>query len=328
MITPEQVRSFNENGYLIIRGLLPEAEIKALRGEADRLQADALAKIREPDYLAGAKFLSRDWIENPADGYVYRQKPDGAYSFHRAERMFRREPLWAQMAMSPRLLASVWSVLGRPFWPRGGSLVYKLPHEGAEVRWHQDIPYLYWSSGGHTSKGRPTTHPVPNFNVDIYLEPSNEGNGCLWAIPGSHLNGTVDVDHLVAAHGWNIPRAMPLEIEPGDVMLHHVAVVHGSPENRGPNLRRTFYIHYMTDETLRDAYSDWPDLLSSQENVARWSAALDSRQAGLGPAAEAGWAFAALAEGITPVHTPHCGEPAEECSSSPCFLYNPAQVFS
>lgn len=113
MITPEQVRFFNDNGYLIIRGLLPTSEVDALRAEADRLQADALAKVRQSDYLAGAKFLSRDWIENPTDGYVYRQKADGAYSFHRAERMFRREPLWSQMAMSPRLLSVVWSVLAQ-----------------------------------------------------------------------------------------------------------------------------------------------------------------------------------------------------------------------
>lgn len=169
---------------------------------------------------------------------------------------------------------------------------------------------------------------MPNFNVDIYLEPSHEGNGCLWAIPGTHRDGTVDVDHMVAAHGWKLPGAVPLEVEPGDVMLHHVAVVHGSPENRGPDLRRTFYIHYMADETLEDAYGDWPDLLSSAENVEHWSAAMKSRQAHLGPVAEQGWAFGAFADGLRPVETPGSGEPAEECSSSPCFLYNPAQVFS
>ena len=74
-----------------------------------------------------------------------------------------------------------------------------------------------------------------------------------------------------------LPGAVPLEIEPGDIMFHHVAVVHGSPENHSPALRRTLYVHYMTDETVADAYSDWPDLLSAEENVRVWSAALQER---------------------------------------------------
>jgi len=169
--------------------------------------------------------------------------------------------------------------LERPFWPRAGNIVAKLPHEGAAVRWHQDIPYLYWSTGGHPSEGRPTTHPIPNFTTDIYLEPSNAENGCLYAIPGSHRNGTVDVDKLLAEQGGRLKDAVPLELEPGDVMFHHVALVHGSPENRSPSQRRTFYVHYLTDETVADAYADWSDLKTPKENQNFWSRAITERRA-------------------------------------------------
>jgi len=43
--------------------------------------------------------------------------------------------------------------------------------------------------------------------------------------------------------------------------------------------RRTFYVHYLTDETVADAYSDWPDLKTADENEAFWSQALADRQA-------------------------------------------------
>lgn len=300
MLTQDQVRFFHDNGYLIMRGLLPQRDIEALRSAVDRLQHDAIAKIGRPGYFDNCKHLSKDWIEHNEDHYVYRQKPDGAYSFHRIERGYTQDPVFAQVAMSPRLLTPAWQVLQRPFWPRAGNVVVKLPHEGAEVRWHQDIPYLYWSSGGHPGKGRPETHPIPNFNTDVYLEPSTRENGCLWAIPGSHRRGTVDVDKLVAEQGWYLQGAVPLELEPGDVMFHHVALVHGSPENRSPELRRTFYIHYLNDETVRDAYADWPDLKTSDENQTFWSQAMAARRGAAGEETDGTLQFRITPDGLTP----------------------------
>lgn len=300
MLTPEQVRFFHENGYLILRQVIPSRDIEALRRTVDRLQAAAISRLNQPGYLDPATQLNKDWIEHPDDHFVYRRKPDGAFSFHRIERGFTQDPIFAQVAMSPHILTPVWQLLERPFWPRAGNIVAKLPHEGAEVRWHQDIPYLYWSSGGHPSKGRPTTHAIPNFTTDIYLEPSTVKNGCLYALPGSHRNGTIDVDKLVAEQGWYLRGAVPLELEPGDMMFHHVAIVHGSPENHSPAQRRTFYLHYLNDETIADAYSDWPDLKSTAENQAFWSQAKAERQALVDEQSSDVFPFTITAEGLAP----------------------------
>jgi len=268
----------------------------------DEIQADAVAKGAAPGYLDAAKRLNKDWIEHEQDHYVYRQKPDGAYAFHRVERGYTRHSLFSRVALSARVLSAAWDLLERPFWPRAGNVVYKLPHEGAAVRWHQDIPYLYWSSGGHPGKGRPTTHEVPNFTTDIYLDPSNETNGCLYAIPGSHTRGTLDVDKLVADNGGELPAgAVALELEPGDVMFHHVAVVHGSPQNRSASRRRTFYVHYMNDATVADAYSDWPDLKSEPENMEFWGGALKERVAGVPDEGPGARRFQVTRAGLTPV---------------------------
>lgn len=298
MLTPEQVRFFHDNGYLIMRQVIPQRDIESLRRAVDRLQSAAISRLSRPDYLESANHLNKDWIEHPDEHFVYRRKPDGAFSFHRIERGFTQDPIFAQVAMSPHILTPVWQILERPFWPRAGNIVVKLPHEGAEVRWHQDIPYLFWSSGGHPSKGRPTTHPIPNFTTDIYLEPSTAQNGCLYAVPGSHRNGTVDVDGLVAEQGWYLKGAVPLELQPGDMMFHHVALVHGSPENHSPTQRRTFYLHFLSDETVADAYSDWPDLKSADENRAFWSKAMTQRQALVDERSPDLFAFSVTPEGL------------------------------
>lgn len=279
MLTPLQVESFHQDGFLHMPQLVPGPELLTLQNVSDRLEAAAISRLRQPGYFDRIKRESKAWIEHPEEHFVYREKPDGSLSFHRIERMFTQDDVFVQMAVNPRLLQNVWAVLQRPFWPRGGSLVVKLPYEGAEVRWHQDIPYLFWSTGGHTSKGRKTTHPIPNFTTDIYLDAATKDNGCLWAIPGTHKNGTIDVDKMVAEHGWYLPGSIALEAQPGDVMFHHVAVLHGSPENHAPTRRRTFYIHYLNDETVQDAYSDWPDLMAPEEALAFWGGALAKRHA-------------------------------------------------
>jgi hypothetical protein len=279
MLSAHQVQSFNDQGFLAMPGLLAPDELERLCNAADRLQQDAINKLDSADYLAGTNRESKHWIEHPEDHYVYREKSDGSLGFHRVERMYTQDDAFVDAAVSPILLTHVWQVLQRPFWPRGGSLVVKLPYEGAEVRWHQDIPYLFWSSGGHPSKGRPKTHPIPNFTTDVYLDDSSPDNGCLWALPGSHRGGTVDIDRIVADHGeFNLPGAVPLAAAPGDVMFHHVALVHGSPENRASSRRRTFYVHYLCDETVQDAYSDWPDLMTPEQAQSFWGAALARRQ--------------------------------------------------
>ncbi len=294
MLTDEQIGFFHDKGYLIVRGCVPIEQIEALRAAADELERDAIARLSTRGYTDGLKRLNESWIEHERDHFVYREKADGSLSFHRIERMFTRQEVFRQFAMSPMLLRAASQLIGLPFWPRAGALVVKLPHEGAEVRWHQDIPYLYWSSGGHASRGRPATHAIPNFTTDIYLDESNESNGCVYAISGSHKNGSVDVDALVERYGFKPPGAAPLEISPGDIMFHHVALVHGSRENRSAARRRTFYVHYMADETVRDAYADWPDLMSADENIAVWSKAIAS----LGDAESD--AFVLTSEGIVP----------------------------
>ncbi len=299
MLTPEQIKFFHDNGYLIVRGLLPRRDIEAMQRAADELQEAAVSRLSQPGYFDTAKHLNKDWIERDDDHFVYRQKPDGAYAFHRVERMYTRQPIFRQIAMSSRLLMPAWQLLQRPFWPRGGAMVWKMPHEGAEVRWHQDIPYLYWSSGGHPSKGRPATHPIPNFNTDIYLDSSNRENGGLYVLPGTHRNGTVDVDKLVEKHGFDLPGAVVLDAEPGDVAFHHVAVVHGSPENHSPARRRTFYVHYLCDETVNDAYADWPNLLSAEENTRQWSEAMKQRKE-LADEGDADGSFEITPEGLAP----------------------------
>lgn len=55
---------------------------------------------------------------------------------------------------------------------------------------------------------------------------------------------------MEAMHGWNPPGAIIVEMEPGDVLLHDVMVVHGSPRTHGNALRRTIYYEFRAAEQI------------------------------------------------------------------------------
>ena len=151
-----------------------------------------------------------------------------------------------------------------------GALVYKVPHRGFPVPWHQDPVVI---------------RRYPAFNVDVYLDASDEDNACLCkcsrslcvffraskqrcadAIPGSHLGGYFPTPEHVESwtgglEGPDVPGAVPVVAAPGDVLVHATSVLHGSGWNRSDRLRRTIYYHFDSWEdvnlgggyTIRDA---------------------------------------------------------------------------
>jgi hypothetical protein len=164
--------------------------------------------------------------------------------------MWERDDIWRAVAVNPILLENIGQCIGQAFFPWNDSLVVKLPHSGASVKWHQDPPY--------SDPARERVYPVPNFTTDIYLDHSGPDNGCVYAIPGHHLVGHVDLGELTPDELITERGAVPLEMEAGDVLFHCLSTPHGSGPNLSETQRRIFYIHYLADEVYRDAYGESP----------------------------------------------------------------------
>ncbi|WP_308221541.1 phytanoyl-CoA dioxygenase family protein [Microbacterium kunmingense] len=102
------------------------------------------------------------------------------------------------------------------------------------IDWHQDAVH-------------PRTHRI--FNIDVYLDASRAGEGALRVAPGSHL-APVDVCQLQEEYGWNAPGVIQVELNPGDVLVHDVMIVHGSEAVTGNRLRRTIYYEFRAAEQI------------------------------------------------------------------------------
>ena len=87
------------------------------------------------------------------------------------------------------------------------------------------------------------------FNVDVYLDESRKGAGSLRVAPGSHKQ-IVDVCQLQEEYGWDAPGVIQTELNPGDVLVHDVMLVHGSEATLANKLRRTIYYEFRAAEQI------------------------------------------------------------------------------
>jgi non-haem Fe2+, alpha-ketoglutarate-dependent halogenase len=113
----------------------------------------------------------------------------------------------------------------------------------AFVSWHQDS--TYWG----LSKPDVVT-------AWVALSPSNEANGAMEVIPGTHTmdqiphRDTFDKNNLLT-RGQEVAvevdqaKAVRLDLRPGEISLHHVRIVHGSPPNPSNDRRIGFAIRYI-----------------------------------------------------------------------------------
>lgn len=95
----------------------------------------------------------------------------------------------------------------------------------------------------------------PLVTIWIALDPATIANGCVEVVPGSHrrlLNpghpsGFLTPD-MEAEHAPK-ERRIPLELEPGEAVLLHNWLLHGSDVNRSGQSRRAFSVCYMDADT-------------------------------------------------------------------------------
>jgi len=218
-LSADEIARFDRDGYLILRDRIPAPLLARLRAAAD------------------------GWIE---DGRSVGAEDAASVDYHYAvrggeRRMFRVDYLHSkgrsaslELLGSPAVLGIAESLAGPDFVPTYESLVFKGEGDGAAIDWHQDAVH-------------PRTHRI--FNVDVYLDASRAGEGALRVAPGSQ-RAPVDVCQLQEEYGWDAPGVLQVELEPGDVLVHDVMIVHGSEAVQGNRLRRTIYYEFRAAEQI------------------------------------------------------------------------------
>jgi hypothetical protein len=230
-LTREQIRFFDENGYLILRDWIPR---------------DLLRKLQE----AGAAWITNGLNATESDphypDYVYAKRPHGRVMFRVNYVHNKGQAASLELLGCPSALAVAESLCGPNFVPTYESMVFKQEGDGEAIPWHQDAVH-------------PRGYRI--FNFDLYLDHSRTGGGALRVLPGTQKRKQ-DICALTEKYGWDVPDAISVEMAPGDVLLHDVMLVHGSERVEGKDLRRTIYYEFRAaEEIIQDGPwdRDWID---------------------------------------------------------------------
>ncbi|MEP7189329.1 MAG: phytanoyl-CoA dioxygenase family protein, partial [Roseiflexaceae bacterium] len=207
---------------------------------------DLLAQLQQ----AGNRWIARGLDATPQTpgygDYVFAKRPEGRVMFRVNYLYDKGEPAALALLGCPQVLGVAESMCGPNFVPTYESMVFKQEGDGEAIPWHQDAVH-------------PGTYRI--FNFDLYLDSSCKDAGALRVIPGTQRQRQ-DICALSDAYGWDHPDAIDVEMEPGDVLLHNVMVVHGSARVEGHALRRTIYYEFRAaEEILEDGPWDraWID---------------------------------------------------------------------
>jgi phytanoyl-CoA hydroxylase len=132
-------------------------------------------------------------------------------------------------------------------------VIFKQPHIGGEVGWHQDATFF-------------ATTPQTVTTLWFALEDATLDNGCLWVQPGGHRSplreqyicdradgaGRLRMQPLDATPWPMLEQAVPLPAAAGTLVLFSGLLPHCSAANRSPQGRLAYTLH-VTDG--RAAYS-------------------------------------------------------------------------
>lgn len=152
------------------------------------------------------------------------------------------------LARDPQIVELVSGVIGEDVILWGCHVFCKPAVEGYETPWHQDGHY--WP-----------IRPLANCTVWVALEPSTVENGCLRVIPRSHAERRLH-EHLhedrteltlnqrMADGTFDEAAAVDIELEPGQMSLHDVYMIHGARANTSGKRRTGAALRYMPSTSV------------------------------------------------------------------------------
>jgi ectoine hydroxylase len=219
-LSPQQVESFEREGYLFFPSLFSGAEMRSLQDEVPRLFAQHRPEnVREKD---------REAVRTNFAAHMYSAP-------------------FARLARHPRMVEPVMQIFGEAVYMHQFKINGKMAFDGDVWQWHQD--YGTWK--------RDDDMPEPRaMNVAIFLDEVNEFNGPLMFIPGSHKLGVIDAAHDVATTSyplWTIDNDTIAKLvarggivapkgASGSMILFHACLVHASTSNLSPWNRVSVYL--------------------------------------------------------------------------------------
>lgn len=152
-VSVKEYVTFHEQGYLVVRGLVPQDDVAELNAHMD-------------DLLAGRERIPEEAFA--AFKASYPQKPEDWLRVHMLHRLL---PIHERFLLHPRVLDVLEAIIGPDVLALQTMLFFKQPGQAGQG-FHQDSYYI-------------PTLPDTLCGAWLALTKADEANGCLWFTPGT-----------------------------------------------------------------------------------------------------------------------------------------------
>ncbi len=245
-VNVEEYRRFREQGFLVIKGLVPQDDVQ----EMNEFMDDMLSGRKAIDGAQIMKNMGRDV-----------RTPDELLRIHM---LHRKSPLHERFLLHPRILDGLEALIGPDVLALQSMLFFKQPGQPGQG-YHQDSYYI-------------PTFPDTLCGAWLALTEATLENGCLWYAVGSQNEPVYpDPNGMGAAMSSNIGdlgtienasapdearngltrvvrkyegKAVHVLAEPGDVVYFGGHVVHWSHPNKSTTARRSFVGHFCNARSM------------------------------------------------------------------------------
>jgi ectoine hydroxylase-related dioxygenase (phytanoyl-CoA dioxygenase family) len=217
ILTEQQRRDYNEDGWCVLPDVVPDATIERLISEVDRLERVGEARLRR--MREGRAFIAR------ADEITF------------TTHIVRNSPFVRQFYQSELFCDIVSDIVGpdvRLYWDQA---VYKKPHSPHPFPWHQDNGYTF-------------VEPQQYLTCWVALTDGNEANGGLQMVPGQHTKGTFA--HRRTPLGYicyeqDPASARTLHTKAGTVVCMTATTPHQTGPNSTSGVRRALVAQFVPE---------------------------------------------------------------------------------
>jgi phytanoyl-CoA hydroxylase len=253
VLTAEQRRQWDDDGFVVLRGLLDAPTIDAQLARAVEL-CRAVA--------AGERLPKGAFVAPEKNSWPGASEPEDFVS--KVFLLHHWDPVFGPISRDPRILGAVADVLGPDLDCFLSQFIFKNPGAIGQP-WHQDSFYFPFE-------------PDRQVGVWIAVTAATADNGPLWVLPGSHrerIHEHVPDTRADANFGYveivdhDMADEVCVLMDPGDVLVFDSHLMHRSHDNRSDGARAAMVYHYGAAGTIdrtaqalaadREALGDIPE---------------------------------------------------------------------
>lgn len=240
-LTPTQIDDYFRFGYVVLRKLIDSLAL-------EQYNRRFLALVEGRQALAAGMKIMRDVMV--VKGAVAPETP-----VHGVNKLLclEEDEILFGFARHLELVAAVQSLIGSALYSLSSNVFNKPPGVDGKHPMHQDLRYF---------KLQPAEKIV---GVWTAMLPATRASGCLAVIPESHKRGLFEhqlPDWTHINHGFfgiesiDLSGREHIEMAPGDTLLFHPLLVHGSGSNTSAQFRRAISVHYAA-ASCQSPNNDW-----------------------------------------------------------------------